>query len=455
VGSQEKYHDRLGWELFLQQRKRRAFAFVLNKWDRCLHGKASGLSPDEDLLRDLRGEGFDSPLLFRTCAQLWVDGQGQARPDGQEVPEGEQFQDLVRWLEAGLTRMEIEAIKARGVSQLLDQLSQALHQATPPDLSEVARRTQAAWERPLSENAETTAEILLDTIEPYQREIEHHFALRGHSRFHGLMASYLRFFTRARYVGSTLSDRIPFLPRGSKQEQLPAWDLAKITRASSDVASNRHLDARGRALANRLLVEADNQGFPLEVLTEPVEKQGEVDWRQRHAVTLSEVLQQVEAEWTRPTGFRRFLHGTVIWMANWLPLLALLASLIALLWRLFYQQPEHFNPYEMLVPLVVLLVVLIVMHIVIALLLPLRWSAIRGEFQARLEQRLGEELQVVYSGIPGQVAEALAQERRQVEKLEKEVREVASWLSEREQSAQVAGLYGHKDRGSWTVDHRS
>src|SRR5215469_15058381 len=45
VGSQEKYHDRLGWELFLQQRKRRAFAFVLNKWDRCLHAHvgAAGL----------------------------------------------------------------------------------------------------------------------------------------------------------------------------------------------------------------------------------------------------------------------------------------------------------------------------------------------------------------------------------------------------------------------------
>ena len=40
VGSQEKYHDRLGWELFLEHRRRRAFAFVLNKWDRCLspHG---------------------------------------------------------------------------------------------------------------------------------------------------------------------------------------------------------------------------------------------------------------------------------------------------------------------------------------------------------------------------------------------------------------------------------
>src|SRR6516225_9930752 len=73
VGSQEKYHDKLGWELFLQQRQRRAFAFVLNKWDRCLHPGAAGLRPDDDLIRAIKDEGFEHPLLFRTCAQYWVD----------------------------------------------------------------------------------------------------------------------------------------------------------------------------------------------------------------------------------------------------------------------------------------------------------------------------------------------------------------------------------------------
>ncbi len=43
-GSQEKYHDRLGWDLFKEQRQRRAFAFVLNKWDRCVTGE-SGVQP--------------------------------------------------------------------------------------------------------------------------------------------------------------------------------------------------------------------------------------------------------------------------------------------------------------------------------------------------------------------------------------------------------------------------
>src|SRR5207253_4268510 len=110
VGSQEKYHDKLGWELFVEQRRRRAFAFVLNKWDRCLHGNG-GVRPDEDLLRDLHAEGFRQPLLFRTCAQLWLD-RFLGRDGEVVIPDSDQFQDLARWLEMGLTRLEIEAIKA-------------------------------------------------------------------------------------------------------------------------------------------------------------------------------------------------------------------------------------------------------------------------------------------------------------------------------------------------------
>src|SRR5205823_14556278 len=91
VGSQEKYHDKLGWEVFLQHRKRRAFAFVMNKWDRCVQGNGA-LRPDLDLLHDLREEGFEDPLLFRTCAQVWLDrskGSAVASP-----PDGEQFEEL-------------------------------------------------------------------------------------------------------------------------------------------------------------------------------------------------------------------------------------------------------------------------------------------------------------------------------------------------------------------------
>ena len=89
-----------------------------------------------------------------------------------------------------------------------------------------------------------------------------------------------------------------------------------------------------------------------------------------------------------------------------------------------------------------LLAVLVILHVLIALLLPLRWAAIRGEFQTRLQERLLQELEGVYGPVPADVAAVLLAERRQVEKLAGETREVASWLQKREQSATVAGLYG-------------
>jgi hypothetical protein len=471
VGSQEKYHDKLGWQLFLQQRQRRAFAFVLNKWDRCVTPGNSGLRPDDDLLRDLRGEGFENPLLFRVCAQYWVDRlservgewkseSGRARENenieadqrshfstlllshSSTLPEGEQFQDLVHWLEMGLTQLEIEAVKARGVYQLLHQLQQALEPVCPPDLTIPAAQTRARWDGILAEEAAATAEVLLNTLEPYQREIEHHFTLEGQRRFRGLMAGYLHLFTRLKYIGSTLRDHMPFLPRPSEQVKTPtAWNLESFTRACSSVAADRHLDARGRALANRLLIEADQQGFPLDLLSEPTEAAAKLDWRQRHAQTLIEVLQHVELEWAKPTGFRRWLQNTVIFLADWVPPLVLLASCVLLLWQ-WTMQGRTFDWHDLLLPAVVLALVLVILHVFIALLLPLRWSAIRGEFQKQLERRLLGELQSAYNSIPADVAEALRQERQQVEQLLGETREIAAWLDQRQQAASIAGLYG-------------
>jgi hypothetical protein len=452
VGSQEKYHDQIGWQLFLEQRRRRAFAFVLNKWDRCIHAGSAGLRPDEDLLRDLAAQGFEKPLLFRTCARLWLDKSDPAHVTVEKngtaaeanVPEGEQFRELQHWLEAGLTRLEIEAIKARGVGQLLHQLSHTLAEASPPDLTETAARVRSAWEKPLAEESAATADVLLDSLDPYQREIEHHFAMQGQSRFHGMMAAYLHLFTRIRYVGSTLKSRIPFAG-GGKAESTPSWDLAMLTRACSDVAANRQLDARGRALANRLLLAASDQGFPIGPLADPVEAAGKIDWRQRHARALSEVLQRVEKQWTKPTGTGRVIQTGLVVLTDYLPPLALLAGFAILLWRLIDPYKVHYEPSlsYFLLPFMALISVLVILHLLIVMLMPLRWEAIRGEFGRQLSGRIREDLEGAYGPAPAEVAEALRQERRQVEKLSGEVEEVATWLSEREQSATgIEGLYG-------------
>jgi energy-coupling factor transporter ATP-binding protein EcfA2 len=445
VGSQEKYHDRLGWDLFLQQRKRRAFAFVLNKWDRCQHPGSVGTRPDEDLLQDLQEEGFQNPLLFRTCAQHWVDNPWQKNGEAPRVEppvEGEQFLDLVRWLEEGLNRMEIEAIKARGVSQLLHQLQQALEAACPPDLSKTAEQTQAVWKKILAEEAHANASVLLNTLEPYQKEIEHHFALERQRRFRGLMAGYLHVFNKLKYAGSTLRDHIPFLPRLANPVNTPTeWNLSSFTQACSQAASEQHLDARNRALANRLLIEADNQKFPLNVLSEPTEAAAQLDWRSMHAQAMVEVLGQIETTWSHPTGLKRIAQALIIFLADWLPLVACGTMVTKLLWD-YTMENRTFNMGDLLLPGVVMVLVVVILHVLIAGFLPLRWLAIRAEFEKRLESRLLATMEKIYCQVPNDVAQKLLLERRQVEQFLGEIREVTSWLEQREQSASIVGLYG-------------
>src|SRR5207302_3662668 len=162
----------------------------------------------------------------------------------------------VRWLEQGLQRLEIDAIKARGVSQLLRQLQDALETTLPPDLIQIAEIVQVAWKKILGEEARTSAEVLLGTLEPYQKEIEHHFALERQRKFRNIMGTYLYWFNRLKYAGSSLRVRMPFLPRlGGSVETPIEWDLAKFTQACSSAASEQHLDSRNKALANRLLLE--------------------------------------------------------------------------------------------------------------------------------------------------------------------------------------------------------
>jgi hypothetical protein len=256
------------------------------------------------------------------------------------------------------------------------------------------------------------------------------------------MAGYLHLFNRFRYMGSTLRDRLPLVPKSRNGSAAPAtWDLATFSRACSEVAANRSLDARNKALVNRLLVEADAQGYPLNVLTDPVESTGKLDWRQRHAQTVIEALNEVEQRWTQPTGQRKLLQGILILLANWVPLLALLGACGLLLWRIIMQD---YTPglRDLWMPAIVLLVVLVIFQVLIAVLLPMRWSAIREEFQEQLAGRLGTLLKETYCPVPTTVAEELAEERKKVAALQGEVNEVADWLQQREQAATIAGLYG-------------
>ena len=99
-------------------------------------------------------------------------------------------------------------------------------------------------------------------------------------------------------------------------------------------------------------------------------------------------------------------------------------------------------------PIILTIITLVLLQVLIALLLPMRWPTIRGEFRRQLEERMRESLRDAFRGIPGEVAAALERERRRIEELRGEVKRVETWLDERQQQANIMGLYGSDKRDS-------
>jgi hypothetical protein len=168
---------------------------------------------------------------------------------------------------------------------------------------------------------------------------------------------------------------------------------------------------------------------------------GKLDWRERATRGVIDALAEVEREATHPTGWRRIVRGILSLLANTVPEVAFIATAGVLLYNLIVNQLTP-SLFEMALIILIPLTVVIVFHLLILLLLPIRWPAIRGRFLAQLKRRLTEELDRVYLPIPGEIALAIADERKRVDELISETRTVADWLAERQQAAQVRELYG-------------
>jgi energy-coupling factor transporter ATP-binding protein EcfA2 len=446
VGSQEKYHDQLGWDLFLEQKRRRAFAFVLNKWDRC-QIPGAGARPDEDWIRDLQASGFPNPLLFRTCAQYWIDHpwQNVAEVPPPPVP-GEQFLDLTRWLEEGLSRLEIEAIKARGVGQLLDQLAEAVKTVCPPDLSQQVTTIAPSWAALIHQEADESAGLLLTSLDPYQVDIERHFAERRRHLFTGLMAWYLGIVHKVRSLatGGGWKPKMswtPSLPTTGAAPKTVDFNLAAFLGKCSQEASERHLQSRTKAFANRLLLAAESHGLPARLLTDRVDAATHHEWNARHAQAMLEVLTDVERSWAEPSGPRQWVQRVLVLLGNTLPSLSLLAMTVLLLWRYFYER-QTFDRGDIVLPIAVMILTMVTLHILIAVLIPMRWPTLRTQFHRKLLDRLDSELTAAFAALPRELADDLNADRERVEQYLGEVRAISSWLREREQAASVGQLFG-------------
>lgn len=444
VGSQEKYHDRIGWDLFRTQRQRRAFAFILNKWDRCTRPTSGGMRPDEDLLRDLAGEGFQDPLLFRTAAQHWID-RSTGTTNGSP-PEGEQFPELLHWLAEGLTRLEIEALKTRGVAQLLDDLIANLEAAKPPDVSEAAQATAPAWEKLLDGESENLAGMLIHTLEPHQKEIELHFRLTGQQRFQRLMAGYLGLLNKIQFAGRRIRNPVSTLGEGTADPSR-TWDLVGLTRDVMTAAGQRGIEQRIHALGDRFVVAAGGAGFPSELLAPRIKEITQSDWRIQLGTAVEDALGSVEREWAQPTGVRRFLRGGLVLLANIVPELTFVGAVVILLWKAIMHKDQSLSLGSVFVPFVLTLAVLMLFHILIHLLLPLRWSTIRHDFRKHLESSVHDKLAAAYDPLLERVASDLAAERSRIDHITQQVRNLKDLLESRRQAARIDAMYGDSNRG--------
>ena len=220
-----------------------------------------------------------------------------------------------------------------------------------------------------------------------------------------------------------------------------SWNLSEFVQSCSRTAADRVLTQRLAALSNKLLIEADQKGMPLNLLNDPTTEATRLQWEERYTRGLVDALTQVEQEVTKPTGWRRLVRGGITWLANSIPTVTLLGS-IGLVLYLVFAERETPSLVLLLLPLYLTLAVLIVFHIVIAFALPVRWASIREDFLSRLGLRLQSEFEEVFLPIPDAVAAAVREERKQVEGIAAETREVAAWLREREQAAHVGELYG-------------
>jgi hypothetical protein len=257
------------------------------------------------------------------------------------------------------------------------------------------------------------------------------------------MAAYLKLTTRLRYAGTSLRDRIPFVPRLDVRVATPTnWNLAAFAHDCTRVAGDKVLNQRAGALVNRLLVEADCQRFPVPVLNAPTQEAARVDWQVRYDRALVEALAEVERSRTRPTGLRKVLQGGLVLLSNILPEMVLVGAFLRLLWRYFVTD-SPVSLTDLLLPFALTVVVLVLLQLVATLILPVRWLAVRGEFHGQLVRRLEGELIAVYGPVPGQTAEALLKERARVDELLAGIRLVRTWLDERQTAANVASLYGH------------
>lgn len=429
VGSQEKYHDRFAWDLLLEHRATHGFAFVLNKWDRCLAylEEPTGRAPDVDFRASLAEAGFESPLVFRTVARQWVGAS--SRPDADPIEDD--FPALERWIDAGLDARTIAEIKGRGLGGALDDLIRALERALPPSWVETKEALAEEWREAVRQSVADQAELLVESADRQVGAFERHFAQLRQGRFRGLFGTYLRLIDR---LGRMRWPVLPTLDTGasdSRIEQLSAHCVTQIP------AKQRR--ARQEQLRERLLALAARRGWPVEGMAASLDRHAVDSLGDESLVAnLSGELGRLEHEFTDPAGSRYALGLVVTALCEWLPWLVLVLMGAKLGYDLLLLQ---LSTASLLAAPLLFAATIVGLHAVMRHALPVRWSALRVRLKRMVEDRLRAELLPRHEEALESLAARLEAERTLLLGPMEELRQLRGRLQAEESRVDRTGLF--------------
>lgn len=380
VGSQEKYHDIEAWKLLLEHRGKRGFAFILNKWDRCLsyQSERTGESPDRDFRRSLQHAGFDNPLVFRTCASQWISVNGTSPTPTIE----DDFQQLERWLEAGLNERAVRDIKIRGIGSKIDSLATVLKEVIPPDWSAKVYELRHDWEAALREGLADYAQLLVEAADKHSLGLEEHFSRMGRGDFRGIFALYLNFVDYLRHLRLSPVSQVKNLPHSG----LAVLASRAVVTIPSDIRRSQQ-----QMLRSHLLALADRRGWPIETFEHfvPADEQGTLGEMALTQIVQMELM-HLEQEIAEPAGQAFATRVLVKGLCDWLPLAVLGFIVLMFLYDAFIVW--EITPSDLVGWVVLIALTIFGLHLLLAKTVPIRWSVLRNRFRELVEQRLLDEV---------------------------------------------------------------
>jgi energy-coupling factor transporter ATP-binding protein EcfA2 len=384
VGSQEKYHDRGVWDVMLEHRKSRGFAFVLNKWDRCVGdpNDPSGVSPVDDLKAGLIDAGFEDPTVFRTIAYAWAKARIENKPVDLPVPDD--FLELERWLKCGLDELAIRSIKARGVGGAIDRMIEATAAAIPPDRAKQGEKLKEDWSASIRRAVDEAADYVLAGADKNSNEIEAHFSGLGFGEVKGLFGYYLKTFQSIRSLLSPVGAALSGVKIESKMDDIAARCVRSAQRGQSDgstFADN---------LRSNLLRLADDVGWPVESLSAELSPDAAAALRdERLRGMLGEELRSLERDFVEPTGGRWATRALIRQVCFWAPIVVT-AGLILLIGYKFLQL-SFFEP--IVVSLIIAAATIVGLHLLVIWATKSRWTDLRSELARRIKSDLVHQVE--------------------------------------------------------------